>query len=205
MSTDKHDSRENGPAARVKALEELLAAKGLVDPAALDQIVETYEHKVGPRNGARVVAKAWTDPAYHKRLIANATAAVAELGIAGPEGGHLIAVENSARVHNLVVCTLCSCYPWPVLGLPPAWYKSFAYRSRAVSDPRGVLRDFGLELPAAVEIRVWDSSAEQRYIVIPERPPGTDGMNEDELAELVTRDSMIGVAKLPAPSARGQR
>jgi nitrile hydratase subunit alpha len=205
MSTDEHDSRENGPAARVKALEELLAAKGLVDPAALDQIVETYQHKVGPRNGARVVAKAWTDPAYHKRLIANATAAVAELGIAGPEGEHLIAVENSARVHNLVVCTLCSCYPWPVLGLPPAWYKSFAYRSRAVSDPRGVLRDFGLELPAGVEIRVWDSSAEQRYIVIPERPPGTDGMNEDQLAELVTRDSMIGVAKLAAPKARGRR
>jgi nitrile hydratase subunit alpha len=205
MSTDGHDSRESGPAARVKALEELLAAKGLVDPALLDQIVETYEHKVGPRNGARVVAKAWTDPAYHRRLISNATAAVAELGIAGPEGGHLTAVENSARVHNLVVCTLCSCYPWPVLGLPPAWYKSFAYRSRAVSDPRGVLRDFGLELPAEVEIRVWDSSAEQRYIVIPERPPGTRRMNAAQLAELVTRDSMIGVAKLAAPGARRRR
>jgi nitrile hydratase subunit alpha len=205
MSTGKHDPRDSGPAARVKALEELLVEKGLVDPAALDQIVENYEHRVGPRNGARVVAKAWTDPAYHRRLIANATVAVAELGIAGPEGGHLTAVQNTARVHNLVVCTLCSCYPWPVLGLPPAWYKSFAYRSRAVSDPRGVLRDFGLELPAEVEIRVWDSSAEQRYIVIPERPPGTEHMNEAQLAELVTRDSMIGVAKVAAPAARRRR
>jgi nitrile hydratase len=205
MSTNPHDPRESGPAARVKALEELLVEKGLVDPAALDQIVETYEYKVGPRNGARVVAKAWTDPAYHRRLLANATTAVAELGIAGPEGGHLIAVENTGHVHNLVVCTLCSCYPWPVLGLPPAWYKSFAYRSRAVSDPRGVLRDFGLELPPEVEIHVWDSSAEQRYIVIPERPPRTERMSEEQLAELVTRDSMIGVAKIAAPGARGRR
>jgi nitrile hydratase len=205
MSTEGHDPRESGPAARVKALEQLLTEKGLVDPAALDQIVETYQHKVGPRNGARVVAKSWTDPAYRKRLIENATSAVAELGIAGPEGGHLTAVENTPRVHNLVVCTLCSCYPWPVLGLPPAWYKSFAYRSRAVSDPRGVLHDFGLELPADVEIRVWDSSAEQRYIVIPERPPGTERMSEEQLAGLVTRDSMIGVAKLAAPKARGRQ
>jgi nitrile hydratase len=205
MSTNGHDSRESGPAARVKALEQLLIDKGLVDPAALDAIVETYEEKVGPRNGGRVVAKAWTDPAFRKRLLANATAAVSELGISGPEGGHLIAVENTARVHNLVVCTLCSCYPWPVLGLPPAWYKSFAYRSRAVSDPRGVLRDFALELPADVEIRVWDSSAEQRYIVVPERPAGTDAMSEDELAELVTRDSMIGVAKVAPPPVRARR
>jgi nitrile hydratase subunit alpha len=205
MTTNGHDSRESGPAARVKALEQLLIDKGLIDPAALDAIVETYEEKVGPRNGARVVAKAWTDPAFRRRLLANATAAVSELGIAGPEGGHLIAVENTARVHNLVVCTLCSCYPWPVLGLPPAWYKSFAYRSRAVSDPRGVLRDFSLELPADVEIRVWDSSAEQRYIVIPQRPAGTAAMTEDELAELVTRDSMIGVAKIAPPAPRARR
>jgi nitrile hydratase len=201
----EHDPRETGPAARVKALEELLAEKGLIDPGALDRIVEAYEHQVGPRNGARVVARAWTDAAFRKRLLRNATAAVAEMGIAGPEGGHLAAVENTPRVHNLVVCTLCSCYPWPVLGLPPAWYKSFAYRSRAVSDPRGVLRDFGLELPPEVEIRVWDSSAEQRYIVIPERPPGTERINADQLAELVTRDSMIGVAKLAAPGGRTRR
>lgn len=203
MSGDHHNTDESGPAARVKALEELLAAKGLVDTAAVDAIVDTYENKVGPRNGARVVAKAWTDPAYRKRLLADATAAVAELGYAGPEGGHLIAVENTSRVHNLVVCTLCSCYPWPVLGLPPVWYKSFAYRSRAVSDPRGVMKDFGLEIPPDVEVRVWDSSAEMRYLVIPERPAGTDGMSEDQLAELVTRDSMVGVARVAAPARTG--
>jgi nitrile hydratase len=196
----EHPGGPAGPAARVKALEELLIEKGLVNPQALDQIVDTYENRVGPRNGARVVAKAWTDPAYRKRLLADATAAVAELGYAGPEGGHLVAVENTARVHNLVVCTLCSCYPWPVLGLPPLWYKSFAYRSRAVRDPRGVLRDFGLELPDDVEIRVWDSSAETRYLVIPERPRGTERMSEDELAALVTRDSMVGVAKVAPPA-----
>jgi nitrile hydratase len=200
MSGDHHNTDDSGPAARVKAIEELLAAKGLVDSAAVDAIVDRYENKVGPRNGARVVAKAWTDPAYRKRLLADATAAVAELGYAGPEGGHLIAVENTARVHNLVVCTLCSCYPWPVLGLPPVWYKSFAYRSRAVSDPRGVMKDFGLEIPPDVEVRVWDSSAEMRYLVIPERPAGTDGMSEDRLADLVTRDSMVGVAKVAAPA-----
>ncbi|MDB5108389.1 MAG: nthA [Candidatus Binatus sp.] len=205
-----HDTEESGPAARVKALEGLLTEKGLLDPSAVDAIVDTYENKVGPRNGARVVAKAWTDPGYRKRLLADATAAVAELGYAGPEGGHLVAVENSARVHNLLVCTLCSCYPWPVLGLPPVWYKSFAYRSRAVSDPRGVLRDFGLELDDDVEIRVWDSSAEIRYIVIPERPKGSAKMSEAELAEIVTRDSMVGVAKVTMPetgrtSARGAR
>jgi nitrile hydratase subunit alpha len=194
-----HDTEESGPAARVKALEGLLTEKGLLDPSAVDAIVDTYENKVGPRNGARVVAKAWTDPGYRKRLLADATAAVAELGYAGPEGGHLVAVENSARVHNLLVCTLCSCYPWPVLGLPPVWYKSFAYRSRAVSDPRGVLRDFGLELDDDVEIRVWDSSAEIRYIVIPERPKGSAKMSEAELAEIVTRDSMVGVAKVTMP------
>ena len=199
MSGNHHDTSEHGPAARVKALEQLLVDKGLVDPAALDAIVDAYENKIGPRNGARVVAKAWTDPAFRKRLLSDAVAACKELGIAGPEGGHLVAVENTSRVHNMVVCTLCSCYPWPVLGLPPAWYKSFAYRSRAVSDPRGVLADFGLKLPDDVEIRVWDSSAEQRYIVLPERPAGTEKMTEDQLAELVTRDSMIGVAKVAAP------
>jgi len=199
MSGRHHDTSEHGPAARVKALEQLLVEKGLVDPARLDAIVDTYESKVGPRNGARVVARAWTDAAFRRRLLTDAVAACAELGIAGPEGGHLVAIENSKRIHNLVVCTLCSCYPWPVLGLPPVWYKSFAYRSRAVRDPRGVLREFGVELADDVEIRVWDSSAEQRYIVLPERPAGTDNMNEDQLAELVTRDSMIGVAKIRAP------
>jgi nitrile hydratase len=198
MSGNHHDTSEHGPAARVKALEQLLVDKGLVNPAALDAIVDAYENKIGPRNGARVVARAWSDPAFRKRLLTDAVAACAEMGIAGPEGGHLVAVENTPRVHNIVVCTLCSCYPWPVLGLPPAWYKSFAYRSRAVSDPRGVLADFGLKLPEEVEIRVWDSSAEQRYIVIPERPAGTEKMSEDQLADLVTRDSMIGVAKVSA-------
>jgi nitrile hydratase subunit alpha len=199
MSEHSHDTSEHGPAARVKALEHLLVERGLVDPARLDAIVDSYESKIGPRNGARVVARAWVDPAFRKRLLTDGVAACAELGIAGPEGGHLVAIENSARIHNLVVCTLCSCYPWPVLGLPPVWYKSFAYRSRAVSDPRGVLREFGVELGPDVEIRVWDSSAEQRYIVLPERPAGTEKMNEEQLAELVTRDSMIGVAKVAAP------
>jgi len=199
MSGNHHDTSEHGPAARVKALEQLLVDKGLVSSVALDAIVDTYENKIGPRNGARVVAKAWVDPDFRKRLLSDAVKACAELGIAGPEGGHLVAVENTARVHNIVVCTLCSCYPWPVLGLPPVWYKSFAYRSRAVSDPRGVLADFGLKLSDHVEIRVWDSSAEQRYIVIPERPAGTGKMSEEQLAELVTRDSMIGVAKVAAP------
>jgi len=196
MSSDHHDASDQGPALRVKALEALLTEKGLVDPQALDAIVDTYENRVGPRNGARVVARAWVDPEFRKRLLENATAAIGELGYGGPEGGHLVAVENTPRVHNLIVCTLCSCYPWPVLGLPPVWYKSFAYRSRAVSEPRAVLRDFGLELAGDVAIRVWDSSAEIRYIVIPERPPGTDTMSEDELAQLVTRDAMVGVAKV---------
>src|SRR5579883_2920786 len=170
--SENHSRAPSGAALRVKALQTLLEEKGLVDTVSLDRIIESFGDRIGPRNGARVVAKAWTDPAFRKRLLANATAAVAELGFGGPEGGHLVAVENTDRVHNMVVCTLCSCYPWPVLGLPPVWYKSFAYRSRAVSDPRGVLRDFGLELPDDVEIRVWDSSAEQRYLVLPERPPG---------------------------------
>ena len=187
-----------GAALRVKALEAILEEKGIIDPAALDQIVEMFEKKIGPRNGARVVAKAWTDPTFRTRLLQDATAAVAELGYGGPAGGHLVAVENTPTVHNLVVCTLCSCYPWPVLGLPLVWYKSFAYRSRAVRDPRGVLKEFGVGIPADVEVRVWDSSAEQCYIVIPIRPKGTDRMTEEQLAELVTRDSMIGVGIVKA-------
>jgi nitrile hydratase len=181
---------------RVKALESLLVEKGIVDPAALDAIIDTYEYKIGPRNGARVVARAWRDPAYKARLLEDATAAIAELGYGGRQGEHMIAVENTPKVHNLVVCTLCSCYPWPVLGLPPVWYKSAPYRSRAVIDPKGVLAEFGLALPDDVEIRVWDSTAEIRYLVLPERPPGTEALNEDALAELVTRDSMIGVARV---------
>jgi nitrile hydratase len=187
---------------RVKALESLLVEKGLVDRAALDAVVDAYETKIGPRNGARVVAKAWVDPAYRKRLIADAAAAIAELGYVGGQGEDMVVLENSPKVHNLVVCTLCSCYPWPVLGLPPVWYKSAPYRSRAVIDPRGVLREFGLALADDVEVRVWDSTAEVRYLVLPERPAGSEHMDEDELAALVTRDSMAGVAKVTAP-ARG--
>jgi nitrile hydratase len=184
------------PALRVMALESLLVEKGLVDPAALDALVDAYEHEIGPRNGARVVARAWTDPQYKRRLLGDATAAVAELGFGGLQGEHVVAVENTPDVHNLVVCTLCSCYPHPLLGLPPTWYKSAAYRSRAVIDPRGVLREFGLELPDEIEIRVWDSTAEVRYLVLPERPPGSDELTVEQLAALVTRDSMIGVARI---------
>ena len=183
-------------ALRVKALESLLIDKGLVDPAALDAIVDHYEHKVGPRNGARVVAKAWCDPAYRELLLADATAAISELGYTGGQGEHMIVVENGPGVHNLVVCTLCSCYPWPVLGLPPVWYKSSAYRSRAVIDPRGVLEEFGTVLDAETEVRVWDSTAEIRYLVIPERPAGTDDLDEAQLAGLITRDGMIGTSRL---------
>ena len=197
-----HQAVPSDPALRVKALESLLVEKGLVDRAALDAVVDYYEHKVGPRNGARVVAKAWSDPAYKQRLLANGEAAIAELGFTGAQGTSMVVVENGPKVHNLVVCTLCSCYPWPVLGLPPVWYKSSAYRSRSVIDPRGVLKDFGTELAEDVEIRVWDSTAEQRYLVLPERPAGTEKMTEDELAALVTRDSMIGAAKVPPPGGR---
>jgi nitrile hydratase len=202
---DDHDHQvaPSDPALRVKALESLLVAKGLVDRAALDVLIDTYEHKVGPRNGARVVARAWADPAYKQRLLTNADAAIAELGYGGMQGEHMVAVENTAKVHNLVVCTLCSCYPWPVLGLPPVWYKSAPYRSRSVIDPRGVLREFGLELADAVEVRVWDSTAELRYLVLPERPAGTENMSETELAALVTRDAMIGVARVTAPQHEG--
>src|SRR5712691_10484500 len=189
---------------RVKALESLLVEKGLVDRAALDALIDTYEHKVGPRNGARVVARAWVDPAYKQRLLTSSDAAIAELGYGGMQGEHMVVVENTLKVHNLVVCTLCSCYPWPVLGLPPVWYKSAPYRSRSVIDPRGVLRECGLELPQDVEIRVWDSTSEVRYLVLPERPAGTEGLSEEALAQLVTRDSMIGVATVTPPT-RGSR
>jgi nitrile hydratase len=203
MREAKHDhSHQTVPsdvALRVKALESLLVEKGLVDPAALDALIDTYEHKIGPRNGARVVARAWVDPAYEERLLTDATAAIAELGYTGEQGEHMIVVVNSPKVHNLVVCTLCSCYPWPVLGLPPVWYKSAPYRSHAVIDPRGVLREFGLELPKDVEIRVWDSTAEVRYLVLPERPAGSEKLSEEELAALVTRDAMVGVANVELP------
>lgn len=199
----EHQVVPSDPALRVKALESLLVEKGLVDRAALDALVDTYEHKVGPRNGARVVAKAWTDPAYKKRLLEHGTAAIAELGYSGEQGADLQVLENTPQVHNLIVCTLCSCYPWPVLGLPPVWYKSAPYRSRAVIDPRSILREFGTELREEVEVRVWDSTAEQRYLVLPERPAGTESFTEEALAELVTRDSMIGVTKL-APPAGGR-
>jgi nitrile hydratase len=178
---------------RVKALESLLIEKGLVDPAAIDFLVDAYETKIGPRNGARVVARAWSDPDFKKWLLQDATAAIASLGYGGKQGEHMKIVENGPGIHNLVVCTLCSCYPWPVLGLPPVWYKSAPYRARAVADPRGVLKEFGTELGEDVEIRVWDSTSELRYLVLPERPSGTDGWSEDALARLVTRNAMIGV------------
>jgi nitrile hydratase len=181
---------------RVRALESALLEKGLVDPAALDALIETYETKVGPHNGARVVAKAWTDDAYRSRLLEDATAAIAELGYVGRQGEHMVALENTPDTHNMVVCTLCSCYPWPVLGLPPVWYKSAPYRSRAVSEPRAVLSDFGVTLPAETEIRVWDSTAEVRYLVVPLRPRGSDGWSEEQLASVVTRDGMIGTGLL---------
>ncbi len=184
---------------RVRALETILTEKGYVDPAALDLIIEAHETKIGPRNGARVVAKAWVDPNFKRSLIADATKAVAALGHVSRVGDHLVAVENTPRVHNMVVCTLCSCYPWEMLGLPPVWYKSAPYRSRAVKDPRGVLREFGVTLPADTEIRVWDSTAETRFLVLPMRPAGTDGLNEEKLAALVTRDSMIGTGLAKRP------
>jgi len=184
---------------RVRALESILIEKGYVDPKALDALIETYETKVGPHNGAKVVAKAWSDAAYKARLLRDATAAIAELGFMGRQGEHMVAVENTGKVHNLVVCTLCSCYPWSVLGLPPVWYKSAPYRSRAVMEPRSVLADFGVALPAGKEIRVWDSTSEIRYLVIPERPAGTEGWSEERLAALVTRDSMIGTGLAQAP------
>jgi nitrile hydratase len=205
-AADAHDHQDvpSDIALRVKSLESLLVEKGLVDRTTLDALVDMYEHKVGPRNGARVVARAWMDPAYKQRLLANGVAAIGELGYSGWQGQELQVVENTPAVHNIIVCTLCSCYPWPVLGLPPVWYKSAPYRSRAVIDPRGVLRELGTELPADVEVRVWDSTAEQRYMVLPERPAGTDGLTEEALAALVTRDAMIGVAKVTAPQTGGR-
>ena len=196
-----HDNELDPMAARVRALETILTRKGLIDPAAVDAIVDTYETKVGPRNGAHVVAKAWSDPAFADWLRRDATAAIASLGYTGRQGEHMQAVFNTADTHNMVVCTLCSCYPWSVLGLPPVWYKAPAYRSRAVIDPRGVLAEFGVELPNGKAIRVWDSTAELRYLVIPERPAGTEGWKEERLAALVTRDSMIGTGLAQAPEA----
>jgi nitrile hydratase len=188
---------------RVRALESILVEKGYVDPAALDELIQTYETKVGPRNGARVIARAWSDPAYHARLMADATPAIAELGYGGRQGEHIVAVANTPELHNMVVCTLCSCYPWSVLGLPPVSYKAAPYRSKAVRDPRGVLDDFGVALPKDAKIKVWDSTAEIRYIVVPMRPAGTEGWSEEQLADLVTRDSMIGtgLAKQPVEAA----
>jgi len=201
--TDNPDHPHNAPLSdvqlRVRALESLLTERGLVDPAALDELIDTYEIKVGPRNGARVVAKAWTDPGFKHRLLTDTTATLADLGYIGRQGEDMVVLENTPRVHNMVVCTLCSCYPWPLLGLPPVWYKSAPYRSRAVIDPRGVLRELGVDLSDDVEVRVWDSTAELRYLVLPERPPGTEGLTEEQLSALVTRDSMIGVARVQAP------
>lgn len=200
-----HDHQHVPPdiSLRVKALESLLVEKGMVDAAALDEIVDSFENRIGPRNGAQVVARAWTDPAFRERLLADGTAAIGELGYLGGQGEHMKVVANTPDVHNVVVCTLCSCYPWPTLGLPPTWYKSSAYRARAVIEPREVLREFGLQLADDVEVRVWDSTAEIRYLVLPERPGGTEGMTEEQLAALVTRDAMIGVARVAAPQRSG--
>lgn len=194
----------NDPIAeRVEAVEALLVEKGIVDPGVVDKIIDHYETNVGPLNGAKVVARAWTDQAYRQRLLADATRAIAEFGFGGPEGQLMVAVENTPELHNVVVCTLCSCYPWPVLGLPPAWYKSPQYRSRMVAQPRAVLAEMGLKLPDHVRIRVWDSSAEARYLVVPERPPGTEHLRQADLARLVTRDSMTGVARALSPEQIG--
>lgn len=195
----EHQAVPSDVALRVKALESLLVEKGLVDPAALDALVDAYENKIGPRNGAKVVARAWVDPQFRARLLSNANDAMAEFGYVSKQGDRMVVVENTPKVHNVIVCTLCSCYPWPVLGLPPVWYKSAPYRSRVVIDPRGVLREFGFQLPDDVEVRVWDSTAEVRYLVLPERPAGTENLSEEQLAELVTRDAMVGVAKVAPP------
>ncbi|MFK7764706.1 MAG: nitrile hydratase subunit alpha [Roseobacter sp.] len=203
MPHDHHDHPHShlpsDPALRVKALETLLTRKGLVAPAALDAIIDTYENKIGPRNGAHVVVKSWTDPAFRAALLEDATAVVSELGYYGRQGEHMVAVENTDAVHNMVVCTLCSCYPWPLLGIPPSWYKSDAYRARAVREPRAVLQDFGVSLPQDSAVRVWDSTAEVRYLVIPKRPEGTEGLDEAALMALVTRDSMIGTGLARVP------
>ncbi|HEX8836574.1 MAG TPA: nitrile hydratase subunit alpha [Candidatus Acidoferrum sp.] len=200
----EHQAVPSDPTLRVKALESLLVEKGIVDRNALDALVDTYENKIGPRNGARVVARAWADPGYKALLLADATSAIAELGYSSKQGDRMLVVENTPKVHNVIVCTLCSCYPWPVLGLPPVWYKSAPYRSRVVIDPRGVLREFGLELAEDVEVRVWDSTAELRYLVLPERPAGTENLSEEQLAALVTRDAMVGVARVAPPEGGGK-
>lgn len=200
MASERHGLSLTDVGLRVKALESVLTEKGLIETDALEALIDTYEHKIGPRNGAKVVARAWSDPAYKERLLKDGSAAILELGYSGVQGEDMVVVENTAGVHNVLVCTLCSCYPWPTLGLPPIWYKAAPYRSRVVIDPRGVLEEFGLNVSDDVEVRVWDSNAELRYMVLPERPDGTDGMNEEQLAELVTRDSMVGVAKVAAPN-----
>lgn len=205
MNENDHRGSPSDLELRVKALESLLIEKGLVDPAALDLLIDTYETKVGPRNGAKVVARAWSDPDYKARLVENATAAIAELGFTGRQGEHMVAVENTEAVHNMVVCTLCSCYPWPVLGLPPVWYKSSPYRARAVKEPRAVLAEFGVRLAEDVEIRVWDSTSEVRYLVVPRRPAGSEGLDEAALADLVTRDSMIGTGLALEPGQAAER
>jgi nitrile hydratase len=198
----EHESSTFSPLElRVRALETVLTQKGYVDPAALDVLIDTYQTKIGPRNGARVIARAWCDIEFRRRLLEDATAAIASLGFMGRQGEHMVAVENTPETHNMVVCTLCSCYPWPVLGLPPTWYKSAPYRARAVKDPRGVLKDFGVQLPESVRIRIWDSTAEVRYLVLPERPAGTEHLSERELADLVTRDSMIGTGVPRSPGS----
>jgi nitrile hydratase len=209
MSGDQHDSHQTGTesyaALRTKALESLLVEKGLMTTDVIDTVVRAYEQDIGPLNGARVVARAWVDPAYKQRLLADGTSAIAELGFGGRQGVDMVVLENSPTVHNVVVCTLCSCYPWPVLGLPPSWYKSYAYRARVVREPRVVLHEFGLELPASVEIRVWDSNSDIRYMVLPERPAGTEHLSEADLVPLVTRDAMIGVARVQAPAIPARR
>ena len=205
MASSAHTRPLTDVEIRVKALESLLVEKGLIDPAAVDALIDNYETRVGPRNGARVVARAWVDPEYKARLLADGTAAIAELGYSGIQGEDMVVVENTPDVHNVLVCTLCSCYPWPTLGLPPTWYKSAPYRSRVVVDPRSVLKEFGLELPVEKEVRVWDSTSEVRYMVLPERPAGTAHLDEEQLAALVTRDSMIGVANVKARGGNHER
>ncbi len=197
--TSHHHRPESEIALRVKAIESLLVEKGIVDPAALDAIIDTYEHNVGPHIGAQIVAKAWVDPEFKQRLLADGTSAISELGFTGFSSEHMVVVENTSAVHNLIVCTLCSCYPWAILGLPPTWYKSFAYRSRAVIEPRKVLQEFGLDIPEDVEVRVWDSNADLRYLVLPERPAGAEELSEKDLAALVTRNAMIGTANVQSP------
>ena len=195
----KDKAVESEASLKIRAIESLLVEKGIVDPKSLDILIDQFENKTGPRNGARVIAKAWVDPEYKKRLLTDATAAIKEVGFSGLQGENMVVVENTDKVHNIIVCTLCSCYPWPTLGLPPVWYKSAPFRARAVSDPRGVLKEFGTEVPKGVEVRVLDTTAELRYLVLPQRPKGTDGMTEEQLADLVTRDSMIGVTRAREP------